>query len=196
MLVTLQEREAAAHRREQLERCRQFLEDQQNLDELLKVEAPAAVLHEPKVIIGDWERFFVGDGSRIDSFVKIEIGLGMHIGKFVHVASFAHLGIGGGMTIIEDYAAVASGARIISGSNSPFAITMSACAPKSMQHVEKTLTTLKKYATVLTNAVVLPGVTLFEGATLAAGGVATKDIPEWEIWGGVPARFMAKRVLR
>jgi len=181
---------------EQHDRLVQFLEDQQNLDELLKVEGPAAILHEPMILIGERERFFVGDGSRIDGMCKVEIGLGVHIGRFVHVASFVHIGIGGGMVVIEDYAAVASGARIISGSNSPFAITMSACAPKEMQKVEKSLTTLKKYATVLTNATVLPGVTLHEGAVLAAGGVATHDIPEWEIWAGVPAKFLMKRVLR
>jgi acetyltransferase-like isoleucine patch superfamily enzyme len=164
-----------------------------NLDELLS--PGPAIFYEPIVKTGDLSRLFVGDGSRIDTWVKLEIGLGLHIGKYVHIASFAHLGIGGGMTVIEDYAAVASGGKIISGSNAVYAVTMSACAPKDMQRVEKTLTTLKKYATVLTNAVVLPGVTLGEGAVLAAGGVATKDIPAWEIWGGVPAKFLAKRII-
>jgi len=43
---------------------------------------------------------------------------------------------------------------------------------------------------------VFPGVTLHEGAVLGAGGVATRDIPEWEIWAGVPAKFLMKRVLQ
>jgi acetyltransferase-like isoleucine patch superfamily enzyme len=72
---------------------------------------------------------------------------------------------------------------------------MSATAPAHMQHIIRKVTTLKRFAVVLCNAVVMPGVTLGEGAVLAAGAVATKDIPEWEVWAGVPARFLRKRVV-
>lgn len=37
-------------------------------------------------------------------------------------------------------------------------------------------------------AIVLQGVTIGEGAVVAAGAVVTKDIPAFELWGGVPAR--------
>jgi acetyltransferase-like isoleucine patch superfamily enzyme len=162
----------------------QFLNDQMALG--------APQIHDPVVMIRR-EAIVIGDGSRIDSFVKLEGGERLIIGRYVHIASFAHIGIGGGEVLIEDFAAVASGAKIISGSNQVDAQTMSACAPGYMQHVQRKKTIISRYATVLTNAVVLPGVTLHEGAVLAAGGVATRDIPAWEIWGGVPAKFMAKR---
>jgi acetyltransferase-like isoleucine patch superfamily enzyme len=161
-----------------------FLDDQQNMDEPLILDP---------VVMTRREKIKIGLGSRIDSFTKLEGGLGLTIGRFVHIASFAHIGIGGGETVIEDFAAVASGGRVISGSNCIDAQTMSACAPQFMQRVERKKTVISRYAVVLTNAVVLPGVTLHEGAILAAGGVATRDIPQWEVWGGVPARFMAKR---
>lgn len=170
-----------------------FLHDTMRLDELLKQGEPPPVIYDPVVILGE---VIIENGSRIDSFVKIEGGQGVHIGRYVHIASFVHIGIGGGIVDIEDFAAVASGGKIISGSNQVDAITMSACAPKDMQRVERKHTRLKRYAVVLTNATVLPGVTLNEGAVLAAGAVATRDIPEWEIWGGVPAKFLAKRVLK
>ena len=142
------------------------------------------------------EKITIGRGSRIDSFVKLEGGEGLTIGRYVHVASFAHIGIGGGITILEDFSAVASGGRIVSGSNMTDKSTLSACAPAFMQRVERKTTRIGRYACVFTNGVVLPGVTLHEGACLAAGGVATKDIPPWEIWGGVPARKLADRLLR
>lgn len=38
------------------------------------------------------------------------------------------------------------------------------------------------------NVVVLKGVTIGNGAIIAAGAVINKDIPPYELWGGVPAR--------
>jgi len=178
---------------EQHDRLVQFLEDGLNLDELLN---PPVQLLEPLMIIGDKSKLTIGPGSRIDSFTKIEIGTSTHIGRGVHIASFAHLGIGGGHVEIGDYAAVASGGKLISGSNQVDAASMSAVAPEHLQRRAKSFVRLNNFAVVLTNAVVLPGVTLGFGAVLAAGAVATKDIPAWEIWGGVPAKFIAKRVIK
>src|SRR4051812_30641259 len=124
------------------------------------------------VVMTKKDRIQIEGGARIDSFVKLEGGEFLLIGKYVHIASFAHIGIGGGTTFIEDFAAVASGGRVISGSNQADALTMSASAPKALQRVRAYVTRIRKYAFVATNAVVLPGVTLGEGAVLAAGSVA------------------------
>jgi acetyltransferase-like isoleucine patch superfamily enzyme len=137
-----------------------------------------------------------GSDCRFDGFTKFEGGLGIEIGDFVHIASFAHIGVGGGRTIIGNYVGISSGAKIISGAALPDALCISACAPQESQHVERRTTELKDYSAVFTNAVVLPGITLHEGAVLGAGSVATIDIPAWEVWTGNPAVFRAKRVLR
>lgn len=51
---------------------------------------------------------------------------------------------------------------------------------------------IKKGAFVGASAIVLKGVTIGEKAVVAAGSVVTKDIPDGEIWGGNPARFIRK----
>ena len=43
------------------------------------------------------------------------------------------------------------------------------------------------------NVVVKQGVSIGTGAVIGAGSVVTKDIPPYEIWGGVPAKFIRKR---
>ena len=43
------------------------------------------------------------------------------------------------------------------------------------------------------NVTILKGVTMEKGSVVAAGAVVTKDIPPYEIWGGIPARRIGKR---
>ena len=42
--------------------------------------------------------------------------------------------------------------------------------------------------------VVLPGVCIGDGAVIAANSVVSKDVPEYEIWGGIPAIRISARV--
>ena len=44
-------------------------------------------------------------------------------------------------------------------------------------------------------SIVLPGVTIGEGAVVAAGAVVTKDVEPWTVVGGNPAKFIKKREL-
>ncbi len=49
---------------------------------------------------------------------------------------------------------------------------------------------------VATGATILPGVTLHEGAVVAAGAVVTKTVEPWTIVGGNPAKIIGRRELR
>ena len=44
-------------------------------------------------------------------------------------------------------------------------------------------------------AIILPGVTIGEGAVVAAGAVVTKDVEPFIVVGGNPAKFIKMRVL-
>lgn len=46
---------------------------------------------------------------------------------------------------------------------------------------------------IFSNSLVMPGVTIHQGAIVLAGSVVTKDVPEWTIVGGNPAMPIRKR---
>jgi len=51
-------------------------------------------------------------------------------------------------------------------------------------------TTVKRRASVGTNATILPGVTIGEAALVGAGAVVTSDVPDFAIVAGVPAKII------
>lgn len=162
-----------------------------------KTEPTSPLIFEP-VVFTSPHRICISYGhprTRIDSFVKIEGGTGVHIGIGVHVASFCHLGIGGGELIIEDHAAFASGAKVITGSNQIKGLSCSAASLPEMQEIKRGRTTIGRFAFICTGAIVDMNVVIGEGAVLAAGARATRDIPAWEVWAGNPAVFVKRRQL-
>ena len=52
---------------------------------------------------------------------------------------------------------------------------------------------IEDYAWLGVNCVVLKGITIGKGAVVAAGAVVTKDVPEYTIVGGIPAKPIGKR---
>jgi galactoside O-acetyltransferase len=134
-----------------------------------------------------------GENCRIDSFVKIEGGRGVHIGKHVHIASFSHVNIGGGYVFISDGVALASGSKIVSGGNTLDGLSMSAVSPPDQQVVKRGQVMIGFNACVLTNAVVMPGVHIGDYSIIGAGSVLRSDVPPWEVWAGVPAKKIRDR---
>jgi len=150
-------------------------------------------VYEPVVFVKA-EKISIHDTARVDSFVKIEGGSGVIIGKWVHIASFCHINAGGGQVAFEEGSCAASGVIVLGGSSQLEGISCSAAAPKEQQVIRRMLTIIGKNAILYAGAIVLPGLTIGEGAVVGAGAVVTHDVPPFEVWAGNPARFIKMRV--
>jgi acetyltransferase-like isoleucine patch superfamily enzyme len=54
---------------------------------------------------------------------------------------------------------------------------------------------ISDYVWIGGGAIILPGVNLGKGAVIGAGSVITRDIPDWSVAAGNPARVIKKRIL-
>ncbi len=134
------------------------------------------------------ERLSLGDHSTIDDFVFLNAGESTKIGRYVHVACHASV-IGGGTLVIGDYAVLATGARVLTATDTfTDGARMSTNLPDEFRHVIRAPVTIGRDAFVGANAVILPGVTLGEGAVAGAGAVVTGDLEAWTVYTGCPAR--------
>jgi acetyltransferase-like isoleucine patch superfamily enzyme len=63
-------------------------------------------------------------------------------------------------------------------------------AYKDWTNVKKSKITIKNKAWIGFNSIILKGVTVGEGAIVGAGSVVTKDVPDWTIVAGNPAKII------
>lgn len=63
--------------------------------------------------------------------------------------------------------------------------------PRSKEYAERfSGITLKKGASIGANATILPGITVGEKAMVGAGAVVTKDVPDYAVVVGNPAKII------
>lgn len=150
---------------------------------------------EPTLILKP-EMVNISKTARIDSFCKIEGGKGVRIGDFVHIASFSHLNVGGGELIFEDHSGCSSGCRIGSASPDWSYLYVSAAEPSEHCHVIRQLTRICSYAVLFMGAIIVPGVTVGEGAIVLPGSVVFQDVAPWTIVQGNPAKRVSTRIIK
>lgn len=56
--------------------------------------------------------------------------------------------------------------------------------------------TIGSYVFIGPRVIILPNIKIGDGAVIAAGAIITKDVPEYEVWGGVPAKKIYDRKIK
>ena len=96
--------------------------------------------------------------------------------------------------IIGDYVGIASGARIITGTDSYYGgKRMSGVLPEEQRNVIRGRVVIEKDAFIGTNAVIHPNVTIGEGAIIGSNGLVLNDVEPWSINVGSPCKKVGER---
>ncbi|ADV46973.1 acyltransferase [Nitratifractor salsuginis] len=148
-----------------------------------KFQIPYVKTFEFTKIIGI-ENIDFGKYIIIDDFVLIYAKDNIRIGNYVHIASFTSIS-GGGELVMEDFSAVSSGCRIVTGTDDfkEYGFGNSTIS-NEFRNIKTAKIHIERFAIIGANSVILPGVTIGEGASVGAGSVVTKDLEPWGIYVG------------
>lgn len=142
------------------------------------------------------ENISVGDYTWLDAYAAIHGLFGdINIGKRIHVSPFCVLNTGPQGLILEDYVGLSTGVHVYGHTEAPRdGKRMSGpMIPWRYKAFKSAKTTLKKDSFVGAYSIVMPGVTIGEGAVVGASSIVTKDIPDWAIAVGTPAKIVGTR---
>lgn len=147
------------------------------------------------VIITGERNISIDDYVWVDRYCGLEAVKGfIKIGRRVHVAPHSILVGIGGLTI-GDYVGISADCKIYTttehyGDGKRMSGPM---VPMWQKSVRVGPVNIERDAFLGTGAVVLPDVTIGEGAIVGANSVVTKDLPSWSIAVGAPAKTIGTR---
>ena len=127
----------------------------------------------------------IGDNTKIGPFVEIQKNV--TVGRNCKIQSHSFLCEG---VTIEDEVFVGHGVMFINDRYPRSATASGALQTEADWKVVPTV--IKKGASIGSNATILCGVTVGEGAIVGAGSVVTKDVPPRTIVAGNPAKVIRK----
>jgi acetyltransferase-like isoleucine patch superfamily enzyme len=125
------------------------------------------------------------------------------LGKNVRIGGKIKIS-GNGKVVIGDHSTLNEGVFFVAGDItigkycriSPYVLIISSQLDLkhpycNRPHINKPVV-LEDGVWIASGSIVLPGVHIGEGSVVAAGSVVTKNIPAYELWGGVPAKKIKK----
>ena len=139
-------------------------------------------------------RISIGSHVRIDDFAVLSAGEGgIELGSYIHIAVYSSF-IGAGKISLADYCNISSRVSIYSSSDDYSGATMTnPMVPEQYKAVQHAPVTLAKHVIVGCGSVILPGVTMHEGAAAGALTLVNQDVAEFVIVAGTPCTIIKTR---
>jgi acetyltransferase-like isoleucine patch superfamily enzyme len=133
----------------------------------------------------------LGRGTVVKAFAVVQSSGGaIRFGRDCAVSSFTHVSTNSGDVIVGDFVRIASNCALVGGSKEVHS--------RDRMIVEQPEGDAKGLwigddVLISAGAVIVPGVRIERGAVIGAGSVVTKDVPEYAIVAGVPAKVIGYR---
>jgi galactoside O-acetyltransferase len=139
-------------------------------------------------------RIALGSHVRIDDFCVLSAGEeGMRIGSHVHIAVHCSL-IGKALIEIDDLSTLSSRVAVYS-SNDDYsgAGLTNPTVPVEYRRVTNAAVRIGRHVVVGSGSVILPGVTIGEGAAVGALTLVNRSLAPFTLYAGIPARRLRDR---
>jgi dTDP-4-amino-4,6-dideoxy-D-glucose acyltransferase len=155
------------------------------------------VLISEKATFYNVSKITVGSHVRIDDFCVLSAGEGgINIGSYIHIAVYTSL-IGNGKITLKDFVNLSSRVSIYSSNDDYSGEYMTnPMVPEKLTNVRYSDVVLDEHVIVGSGTVILPGSVLNRGVAIGALSLVNGEIPEFEIYAGVPAKFIKERSRR
>ena len=164
-------------------------------DELLQMgfrSLGERVLISRKASIYGASKISLGHDVRIDDFVVLSGNI--TVGNYIHIAAFCAFYGGEAGIEIGDFCNFSSRISMYAISDDYSGESMTnPMIPDKYKHLEHGKVVLKKHVIIGSGSVVLPGLTIGEGCSIGALSLVKRDLPEWTICAGTPAKPIRAR---
>lgn len=132
------------------------------------------------------EKISIGNNVRIDDFCILS-GL-ITIKNNIHIAAYCAL-YGSGGIIMEDNSGLSPRCTLLSATDDfSGEYLVGACVDDKYRHLIMGAITLGKYSQIGSGTTILPNVEIGEGVAVGAMSLVNKNLPEWSICFGTPAK--------
>lgn len=141
------------------------------------------------------DNIWIGDYVMIDDFVLICGGRDAmtEFKGYNHIGHFSSI-VGSAGVVFEKFSSMAFGCRLLSESDDYVGGFMSnPMIPMEFHNQKVGRIVVQSHAIIGTNSVVLPGVTIGEGATIGACSLVAHDVEPWTVNIGVPTKPVKMR---
>ena len=135
----------------------------------------------------------LGDHTRVDDFCILSGNI--RVGRYCHVAAGGYMFSGGAKIALGDYVVLSSRVTIYAASDDFLGDSLM-LNPSIRTPLRKTIekdVILESFASIGTNALLLPGATLAEGTVLGAMSLLKKTTEPWSVYAGTPAVLVKPR---
>lgn len=133
----------------------------------------------------------IGSNIRIDDFCILSGNI--KIGNNVHISAGSKL-YGQGSIEFQDYSGCSANCTIYSATDDFSGDFMiGSMAPEQFRHVISGKVTLEKYSQLGANTIVMPDVTVAEGAATGSLTFVNQNLEPWTIYIGIPCRKLKER---